>query len=263
MDIQVAFHVLQIAETKDETPIRDAYRRLIQTTNPEDDQEGFKRLREAYETALEFTRTQEKEEEKVEPVTDIDFYMVRIEKQYADLTLRFDVESWRELLSDPLCDGLDTSMEVRERVIIFLMDHIHLPHEVWKLLDETFDLVGDIENLKQEYPIDFLNFVQNHVINEDVFPYAELTYTSADSESADPDAYLDSMMQIKREIDSLENLSADLEDVAQEESDAYENMPESLQQSDRGSNIEDNIYNLEDCISQINDVIDTLSSMIE
>lgn len=64
-------------------------------------------------------------------------------------------------------------------------------------------------------------------------------------------------------INSLENLSADLEDVAQEESDAYENMPESLQQSDRGSIIEDNIYNLEDCISQINDVIDTLSSMIE
>ena len=64
-------------------------------------------------------------------------------------------------------------------------------------------------------------------------------------------------------INSLENLSADLEDVAQEESDAYENMPESLQQSDRGSIIEDNIYNLEECISQINDVIDTLSSMIE
>ena len=58
-------------------------------------------------------------------------------------------------------------------------------------------------------------------------------------------------------INSLENLSTDLEDVAQEESDAYENMPESLQQSDRGSIIEDNIYNLEDCISQINDVIDT------
>ena len=64
-------------------------------------------------------------------------------------------------------------------------------------------------------------------------------------------------------INSLDNLSADLEEVAQEESDAYENMPESLQQSDRGSIIEDNIYNLEDCISQINDVIDTLSSMIE
>ena len=64
-------------------------------------------------------------------------------------------------------------------------------------------------------------------------------------------------------INSLENLSSDLGDVAQEESDAYENMPESLQQSDRGSIIEDNIYNLEDCISQINDVIDTLSSMIE
>ena len=64
-------------------------------------------------------------------------------------------------------------------------------------------------------------------------------------------------------INSLENLSTDLEDVAQEESYAYENMPESLQQSDRGSNIEDNIYDLEDCISQINDVIDTLSSMIE
>lgn len=46
MDIKVAFHILEINQTKDEAPIREAYRRLIQVTNPEDDQEGFKRLRE-------------------------------------------------------------------------------------------------------------------------------------------------------------------------------------------------------------------------
>ena len=67
MDIKVAFHILEIEQTKDEAPIREAYRRLIQVTNPEDDQEGFKRLREAYDTAMEYTRATEEEQEKAEP----------------------------------------------------------------------------------------------------------------------------------------------------------------------------------------------------
>ena len=53
------FHILGIEETKDEEMIRDAYRTLLKTTNPEDDPEGFKRLREAYEGAIALARQTE------------------------------------------------------------------------------------------------------------------------------------------------------------------------------------------------------------
>lgn len=51
MEKQMMFHILGIEETKDEQVIRDAYRALLRSVNPEDDPEGFKRLREAYEGA--------------------------------------------------------------------------------------------------------------------------------------------------------------------------------------------------------------------
>ena len=49
MDETISFSILEIEKTKDKQVIQDAYRRLLVKVNPEDDPEGFKRLREAYE----------------------------------------------------------------------------------------------------------------------------------------------------------------------------------------------------------------------
>lgn len=221
MEIQVAFQVLGIEKTKDETQIRDAYRKLLSTTNPEDDQEGFKRLREAYEVALEYSRSQDEEEEKRQPVTDVDFFMEKFENQYLDLRIRFDEEGWKELLSDPVCDGLDTSMEVRDRVIAFLMDNVYITHEIWKALDNKFDLVEDMENLKEQYPANFLEYVRRHVTAPDIFPYHLFVYATDDVEVTNPDVYLDTLTQIKGEIDSLEGLSNEDESQAEEKRNGF------------------------------------------
>ena len=45
--------ILGIEQTKDEEVIRTAYRDKLRYVNPEDDEEGFKELRHAYEEALE------------------------------------------------------------------------------------------------------------------------------------------------------------------------------------------------------------------
>ena len=46
------FNTLGIEATKEEKEIKKAYREKLHTVNPEDDPNGFKILREAYEEAL-------------------------------------------------------------------------------------------------------------------------------------------------------------------------------------------------------------------
>lgn len=53
------FNTLGIEATKEEKKIKKAYRARLHAVNPEDDPDGFKRLREAYEEALKYARQKE------------------------------------------------------------------------------------------------------------------------------------------------------------------------------------------------------------
>lgn len=59
MEVKQAFQILGTEPVKDESCIRQAYRALLSDNNPEDNPEGFKRLRQAYEAALQYARTAE------------------------------------------------------------------------------------------------------------------------------------------------------------------------------------------------------------
>ena len=48
--------VLQLPEEADERTIKRTYARLLKSCRPDDDAEGFQRLREAYEEALAYAR---------------------------------------------------------------------------------------------------------------------------------------------------------------------------------------------------------------
>ena len=68
MEQSIIFHILGIPETSDEMAIKSAYLNLLKTTNPEDDSEGFKRLREAYEGAIAYARRPRQEIQKEKTV---------------------------------------------------------------------------------------------------------------------------------------------------------------------------------------------------
>lgn len=197
MEKQMVFHVLGIDETKDEQIIRDVYRARLKTVNPEDDPEGFKRLREAYETALRLARQPEEDGHKEK--TEIDLWVDRVDELYRDITTRCDRESWEEVFSDPLCEGLDTSLQVREALLVYFMDHIYLPHSIWKLADEKFQIREDKDNLLQKFPSDFLDYMIYYMEHESFIDYELFQVT--DREKMDADAYIRNYLDIKRQID--------------------------------------------------------------
>lgn len=64
-------------------------------------------------------------------------------------------------------------------------------------------------------------------------------------------------------IDQLENLREDLDAVASEEREAYDNLPESLQESDRGCAMEEAADEFDDICGELDDLKDRIQYVID
>lgn len=202
------WELLKIEPTMDEQSIQSAYRTLLPTVNPEDDAEGFRNLREAYEAALKLisekqqeSREQEKNRENPEDLSDIDRFMEKVEVLYESIPGRCEVSAWNELLNEPVCQALDTSLEVREKVLAYLMDHFYLPSEVFRRLDKEFHFVEEQETLLEMFPREFLAYLERQVKNDNFFPYELLEVVSVRDEKDDADAYIRTYFDIKNALD--------------------------------------------------------------
>ena len=97
MNVDEIFGILGIEETRDEDEIRAAYRKLLLAANPEDDAEGFKRLRRAYEEAVEYARTPANEEiqraEWMEESGPEGVFLRQLADIYTSLPRRLDLDN--------------------------------------------------------------------------------------------------------------------------------------------------------------------------
>ena len=66
---------------------------------------------------------------------------------------------------------------------------------------------------------------------------------------------------LKQAIALLENANNIIESVLDEEQDSYDNLPEGLMDSDRGTQMEENIDTLSNIQDEISNFIDELTSM--
>ena len=142
MEQYLIWKVLGIEETDDEDMIRQAYREKLSGVNPEEDQAGFMRLREAYEQAIEYARGQQEQSDDMEELKngdEVDRFIYRIYKMYEDIEKRRNPAKWLEAFQDEVCDGLDS--EVPERLLVFIMSHHYMPMAVWKAIDDKFHYV--------------------------------------------------------------------------------------------------------------------------
>ena len=149
--------ILNIPETDDQDVIRRAYMTMLPKHNPEDDPEGFARLRAAYEEILNELNNKKKHVE-----TPIDAFMKRLEEVYNDFDRRRDIEEWKELLRDEACMRLDLEDATGTQVLIFLMKHYYLPREVWGLLNSRFDWKSKTAGQYAggiDFPENFIDFV--------------------------------------------------------------------------------------------------------
>jgi len=69
--------------------------------------------------------------------------------------------------------------------------------------------------------------------------------------------------QLSGIVDNLRDLMDELESVKNEEQEAFDNMPEGLQYSERGEVVGINIDSMDDAVSSLSDVIDALTEIIE
>lgn len=171
MDKRQIFRILEINETNNEEELKNAYRAKLVKTNPEDDPEGFLQLRQAYEEALRLAKEADEQGEKDE--TDI--FIDKAKKLYYSISKRVDEDAWRELLSDEICDALDTEEIIKEKLLIMAMECNSIPHKIWLLLDEKFGIVQDYDKLSELFPREFLDYIMNLIKYEDLMEY-ELFY---------------------------------------------------------------------------------------
>ena len=172
MDKQQVWKVLGIEPTKDEKQIKARYRELLPQHNPEDDAEGFKLLREAFDEAIRLIDAPEENEEESRPDDAIEHWLDRVRDIYPYPEKRNDEGLWEELLADDVCVGLDSFYETRERFLVFLMDHHYLPNKIWKLIDRTFGIKDDKKELLEKFPSNYLQYVLYQIDTETFGDYS-------------------------------------------------------------------------------------------
>ncbi|MBQ9155190.1 MAG: tetratricopeptide repeat protein [Eubacterium sp.] len=186
------FELLGLEPTTDENRIKKAYRKLLHTVNPEDDAEGFKRLREAYEQACAYAKKAEDSRQDDQEKSPVEVFIDHCQALYADFFKRADPAAWEDIFEEAGFFDLEQEEELRIHFLRFLMEHYHLPFAVWKEADRVFRITGYREDLIEHFPEAYVDYLQQAVLYEGALNY--------DLFEGDPDADFDHYIDVYQKL---------------------------------------------------------------
>lgn len=185
------FDLLGIEVTTNKEAINEAYRKELTKHHPEEDPEGFKALRGAYEKALAYA-----EEHTVDLDSPLSVYMGKVAEIYENYGKRIQVAEWEALLCNPLVTGFETEKETRHAILSYIMDgHDLIKDDIWKLIDKKL-LVGEhAEELGELLDPEFIQYIllkkEGQIV--EFFDYDALTgYSERDTDGVIDD-YISSL----------------------------------------------------------------------
>lgn len=163
MNLDESFTVLGIERTKDKGMIKTAYRALLSQNNPEDHPEEFKRLRQAYETAVKYADSREEDapekETDVEDATPSGRIAAEFKSIYANMEMRRNPAVFEEFFNKDIFYYLGEDELCRKEILVFMMSHYYFPTAVWKILDVKLRISAGEKELKETFPADYINFL--------------------------------------------------------------------------------------------------------
>lgn len=159
--------VLGIDKTKDKSLIKDRYFDLLTKVNPEDNPEGFKILRAAYEKALEYAKNENIDEDN----SDLGKWIEKVKTIYKSFSLRIDINEWNKLLNEDISFSLETKDVACEKLLQYLINNINIPCEVWRLIDSHFEINERKKELYEQFPKEYIDFIIDRIENNDIINY--------------------------------------------------------------------------------------------
>lgn len=183
------WEVLGIDKTEDDKAIKKAYAKKLRIYHPEEDPEGFQRLREAYDLALKYAKSKKvttsvlmddsgsRQDEtqmpavvgalsgvenaisEVEPDDNLLDFINQLHVLYDNIHSRVNIENWRRLLDSRVVWDIRFQGILSNTLLEFFMEHHYLPTEVWKLLESMFGWREQQEYLYDHYPGDFIDYI--------------------------------------------------------------------------------------------------------
>lgn len=67
--------------------------------------------------------------------------------------------------------------------------------------------------------------------------------------------------EIKKVVDYIESAYMILDEIKDEEEEAFNNLPDGIAESERGEMMEENVDTMDDCINNLWDIVDVLNAM--
>lgn len=173
--MKTCWQVLGIEATTDIDAIRQAYLALLPTFHPETDPQGFKQLREAYETALQGTKSPAIAVVEEDPDTPWVNYLGEIFRDLlADEERRFQPQAWQEFIQQ--INKLSISQVEKSRwwLCAIAMKTFPVSYSCLKLLSDRLAWEQGADN--REVDVEEVEDLLFEIRRGDLFDYSQLLH---------------------------------------------------------------------------------------